>query len=119
MRRAGKTFEDVNRLTAHMVFVARAHLERIVLEAFIAGIENCGDPDARQVLDRLCSLYALSSINADRGWFAEHNKISAGRSKAIGEQINRLCAELRPDALALVDGFGIPASWLGAELLAP
>jgi acyl-CoA oxidase len=117
MRRAGRKFEDVNRLTDHMVFVAKAHLERITLEAFIAGIEACTDPDARAVLERLCSLYALSSIDADRGWFAEHSRMSAGRSKALGAQINKLCTELRPDALALVQGFGIPASWLGAEFL--
>jgi len=117
MRRAGKRFESVNRLTPHMVFVARAHLERIALEAFIAAIEASDDPEVRPVLERLCSLYALSSINEDRGWFSEHSRISAGRSKALGEQIDRLCAELRPDALALVEGFGIPASWLGAEFL--
>jgi acyl-CoA oxidase len=100
-----------------MLFVARAHLERVMLEAFIAGIEACPDPDARSVLERLCSLFALSSINADRGWFLEHNRISTGRAKAIGAQINALCAELRPSALDLVEGFGIPKEWLGAAFL--
>jgi acyl-CoA oxidase len=118
MRRAdSRDFESVNRLGDHMLFVARAHLERVLLEAFIAGIESCTDPKAREVLERLCSLFALSSIDADRGWFAEHNRISAGRSKALGAQLNKLCAELRPDALALVEGLGVPASWLGAEFL--
>jgi acyl-CoA oxidase len=118
MRRAdSRDFEAVNRLGDHMLFVARAHLERVLLEAFIAGIESCTDPKAREVLERLCSLFALSSIDADRGWFAEHNRISAGRSKALGAQLNKLCAELRPDALALVEGLGVPASWLGAEFL--
>jgi acyl-CoA oxidase len=61
----------------------------------------------------------LSSIQADRGWFADHGKMSAGRGKAIGAQINALCAELRPDALSLVEGFGIPESWLGEERTPP
>ena len=118
MRRAASSdFEAVNRLGDHMLFVARAHLERVMLEAFIAGIDACTDPDAKAVLERLCSLYALTSISADRAWFLEHNRISTGRAKAIGAQINALCGELRPDALALVEGFGIPESWLGAELL--
>jgi acyl-CoA oxidase len=118
MRQAsGRDFEAVNRLGDHMLFVARAHLERVMLEAFIAGIEACPDPDARSVLERLCSLFALSSINADRGWFLEHNRISTGRAKAIGAQINALCAELRPSALDLVEGFGIPKEWLGAAFL--
>lgn len=119
MRRAsGRDFESVNRLGDHMLFVARAHLERVMLEAFIAAIEACDDPDVRAVLERLCTLYALASINDDRAWFTEHNRISTGRAKAIGAQINALCAELRPDALALVDGFGVPEPWLGATLLA-
>lgn len=118
MRRAsGRDFESVNRLGDHMLFVARAHLERVMLEAFIAAIEACEEPDVRAVLERLCSLYALTSINDDRAWFTEHNRISTGRAKAIGAQINALCAELRPDALALVDGFGIPGSWLGTTFL--
>ncbi len=120
MRRAsGRDFESVNRLGDHMLFVARAHLERVVLEAFIAAIEGCADPDARAVLERLCTLFALSSINDDRAWFVEHNRLSTGRAKAIGAQINALCAELRPDALALVDGFGVPEAWLGAAFLEP
>jgi len=118
MRRAsGRDFESVNRLGDHMLFVARAHLERVMLEAFIAAIEACEEPDVRAVLERLCTLYALTSINDDRAWFTEHNRISTGRAKAIGAQINALCAELRPDALALVDGFGIPGSWLGTTFL--
>ncbi|MGC3994282.1 MAG: acyl-CoA dehydrogenase [Propionicimonas sp.] len=118
MRRASsKDFDAVNRLGDHMLFVAKAHLERVLLEAFIAGIEACTDPAAKAVLQRLCSLYALSSINDDRAWFIEHNRITTGRAKAIGAQLSALCGELRPDALALVEGLGIPESWLGATFL--
>jgi acyl-CoA oxidase len=116
-RTSGRNFEAVNRLSEHMMFVARAHLERVTLEAFIAGIEACTDPEAKATLERLCSLYALSSINDDRAWFMEHSRISPARAKAIGAQLNALCGELRPQALALVEGFGVPAAWLGAAFL--
>ena len=118
MRTASRRgFDAVSELGDHMLFVARAHLERVMLEAFIAGIDACVDPDAKAVLERLCSLFALTSIAEDRAWFLEHNRISTGRAKAIGAQVNALCHELRPEALSLVEGFGIPQSWLGAELL--
>jgi acyl-CoA oxidase len=113
----GRDFEAVNRLGDHMLFVARAHLERVTLEAFIAGIEACADPAARRVLERLCSLFALGSIATDAAWFLEHNRISAARAKAINAQVNALCAELRPHALEVVEGMGIPESWLGAAFL--
>jgi acyl-CoA oxidase len=116
-RKAGKDFDALNELGDHLLFVAKAHLERITLEAFIAAIETCEDEQAKGVLDGLCSLYALSSIHADRAWFIEHGKISTARSKAIGAEVGALCAQLRPDALALVEGFGIPAPWLGAAFL--
>lgn len=118
MRRANsRDFEAVNRLGDHLLFVARAHLERVMLEAFIAGIEACADPDARSVLERLCSLFALDSIAADADWFLEHNRISAGRAKAVNAQVNALCAELRPNALEVVEGLGVPEEWLGARFL--
>lgn len=110
-------FDALNRLQDHVLLAGRVHMDRIVLDAFIAGIAECPDEETREVMERLCTLYALSSIEADAGWFQEHNRLSAGRAKAVRAQINALCAELRPHAEALVDGFGIPADWLGAEFL--
>jgi acyl-CoA oxidase len=116
-RSDGDQFEAFNRLGEHVLFVARAHLERRILESFVTGIEACEDPEARDLLGRVCSLYALSSLNADRAWFLEHGKMSATRSKAIDEQLNQLCRDLRPHALPLVEGLGIPKEWLAAALL--
>lgn len=113
----GDRFEAINRLGGHMQFVARAHVERLVLEAFMEALDACEDPETRDVMERVCSLYALSSIHEDRAWFMEHQRISTGRSKAIGDQIDALCRELRPHALPLVEGLGVPAEWLRAAIL--
>jgi acyl-CoA oxidase len=43
--------------------------------------------------------------------------MSATRAKVIGPQVNRLCSDLRPQALALVEGLGVPEAWLGAAML--
>ena len=117
-RTDGDQFEAFNRLGEHVLFVARAHLERRIFESFVTGIEACEDPEARELLGKLCSLYALSSLNADRAWFLEHGRMSTTRSKVIGEQLDQLCRELRPHALPLVEGLGIPKEWLGAAILA-
>ncbi|WP_083979862.1 acyl-CoA dehydrogenase family protein [Demequina salsinemoris] len=113
----GDRFEAINRLGGHMQFAARAHVERQVLDACVEAIGACEDPETRDVLERVCSLYALTSIHEDRAWFMEHQRISTGRAKAIGDQIDALCRELRPHALPLVEGLGIPAEWLGAAIL--
>jgi acyl-CoA oxidase len=42
--------------------------------------------------------------------------MTAPRSKAITKAVNRLCAELRPNAEVLVDAFAIPDEVLGAPI---
>ncbi|WP_082101502.1 acyl-CoA dehydrogenase family protein [Demequina rhizosphaerae] len=113
----GDQFEAFNKLGPHVQFVARAHMERVTLAALVTLVDACEDGEAREVLERVCSLYALSSIAGDRAWFLEHNRVTAARSKAIGDQIDALCRELRPHALALVEGLGIPRDWLTAPVL--
>jgi acyl-CoA oxidase len=67
------------------------------------------------VLDKLCSLYALSRIEAERGWYQEHGKLTGARSKTVIKIVNALLAELRPHAGELVDAFGVPESCLESE----
>jgi acyl-CoA oxidase len=92
----------------HLVAAARAWVDVVVLEAFAAAVERCEEPTLRPILDRLCSLCALSRVEAERGWYQEHGRLTAARSKAVINAVNSLCAELRPHARLLVDGFGVP-----------
>ena len=65
------------------------------------------------MLDPVRSLYALSTIEAERGYYQEHGRLSGARSKAVIKAVNALCGELRPGARALVDAFGVPENVLG------
>ena len=118
MRAADRdSFDAVNAMQDHVLFVARAHMDRVVLDAFIAGIEACTDEGAKQTLQELCTLFALTSLEADAGWFLAHNRMSDARAKALRKQINQVCHELRPRAIALVEGLGVPQEWLGSAML--
>jgi acyl-CoA oxidase len=64
----------------------------------VAAVDRCVDPDVKAVLDRLCSLYALQRIEAERGWFQEHGRLTPTRSKAVIRHVNALCAQVRDDA---------------------
>jgi acyl-CoA oxidase len=112
-------FEAFNAVQDHVLHAARAHIERIVLEAFVAGIEACEDEEAREILGMVCDLYALSVIEEDRAWFVEHRFLSTERAKAVTRGINDRCRRLRPHAELLVDGFGIPEQLRYAEMLHP
>ena len=103
-----------SRVQDHVIATARAHTERLVLEAFIARTAALEDGDLKVALNLLCDLYALTTIEDDRGWFMEHGRLSSARSKAISREVNDLCRKIRPIAVDLVDAFGVPPEMLRA-----
>ena len=70
------------------------------------------------MLEKLCDLYALATIEEGRAWFLEHQRMHPARSKAVTSAINALCGELRPHAAVLVEGLGVPETWLRSQMLA-
>ncbi|WAC93339.1 acyl-CoA dehydrogenase [Mycobacterium sp. Aquia_213] len=112
-------FDAFNAVQDHVLHTANAHIDRIVLEAFVAGIDACENTEARELLEILCDLYALSVIEDDKAWYIEHGYLSSGRAKAVTRGINDRCRALRPHAETLVEGFGIPEPLRYAEMLHP
>jgi len=55
-------FDAFNSVQDHVLHAAKAHIDRVVLEAFVAGIDSCEDDEAREVLGLICDLYALTVI---------------------------------------------------------
>jgi len=108
-----------SRVQDHVIHAARAHVERLVLEAFVDKVRAMpqdGDQgDNRVALGLLCDLHALSLIEADRAWFMEHGRLTVVRSKEISRRIGSLCRRVRPLAHDLVDAFGIPEEMLRAR----
>jgi acyl-CoA oxidase len=101
----------------HLLVAARAHVDRIVFDAFAAAVDRVEDAPVRALLADVLNLYALTVIEGDRAFFIEHSYLTAGRAKAVTQAVNRLCGRLRPHARTLVDGFGIPEPWLACPLL--
>ncbi|MDX2194465.1 MAG: acyl-CoA dehydrogenase [Gemmatimonadales bacterium] len=99
----------------HLLHLAGAHIDRVVHEAFRDAIPQVGG-GTREALLRLADLYALSMLERHEGWYLANGLFEAPKAKAIRAQVNALCAELRPHAVALVDGFGIPDALLAAPI---
>jgi acyl-CoA oxidase len=110
-------FDVFNDVQDHVLAAAQAHIDRIVLEAFVAGVDRTTDPDAKALLEAVLDLYALTTIEADKGWFLEHGQLTPARAKAVTATVNALLKQLRPHMVTLVDGFGIPAHWKAARIL--
>jgi acyl-CoA oxidase len=110
-------FDMFNDVQDHVLKTAESHVDRVVLEAFVDGVDRTTDPAARRLLDTLCDLYALSTIEADKAWFMEHGRLNAARAKLLTGTVNQLLKELRPHMVTLVDAFAIPVGWKAARIL--
>ena len=110
--------EVFSRCQDHVIGAARAHVERLVLEAFVAKVAGLPDSGNKAALSLLCDLYALTRIEADRAWWMEHGRLTSSRAKAISREVNDLCRKVRPLAEDLVDGFGVPPELQATEMFA-
>ena len=110
------SFDAFVEVQDHLLTLARAHGERLVLEAFQDAADAVEDGPLRNALRLVCALYALEHLERDRGWFLEQNLFDGPVSKAIRSQVNAVLGRLRPVAVELVDAFAIPDALLGSGI---
>ncbi|NYJ75766.1 acyl-CoA dehydrogenase [Allobranchiibius huperziae] len=118
LRKANKenAFQLFNNAQDHVLFAARTHIDRVILEeAQAAYTEMTGGP-AKELLGRTLTLYALDSIEQDKAWFIEHGRLNTTRSRLVTATINELCGELRGHVTDLVDALGIPDELITAPI---
>jgi len=113
---AADPFEVFNDAQDHVLLAARAHIDRLVLDAFATAIETCADPAAKALLDKVCDLHVLSTVEANRGWYLEHGRLTPPLAKKVIAEVGALCKELRPHARTLVDAFAIPDQYVTTSL---
>jgi acyl-CoA oxidase len=109
-------FEVFRAVQDHAVDAARAWIHTVTLEAFCRAVDACTDEEVRRVLNLVCDLFALHNVEADKGFFQEHGRLSSSRTKQVTREVNRLCNEVRLVAGELVEAFGIPDAVLGAPI---
>ena len=109
-------YDAFNVVQHHMIDVAQAYLERIVLEQFQKAVQAIEDQKNKEIATKLCQLYALSQMEKNKGWYLEDGYMEGIKTKAIRKMVNQLCWEIRPDAVSLVKAFDIPDSCLAAPI---
>ncbi len=110
------SFDAFNVAQHHLVQVGFAYIERIILEQFIARIEEVEDPACKTALTKLCQLFALSQIDKNKGWYLEQGYMEGAKTKAIRKLVNQLCWDIRQEAVPLVNAFNIPDQLLAAPI---
>ncbi|GAA1680683.1 acyl-CoA dehydrogenase [Kribbella yunnanensis] len=113
-----EAFDVFNRCQDHVIAAGRAHVDRVVLEAFQAAVQGAPE-EIQEVLKDVYDLHALSTIEAERAWYLEHGRLSPARSKAITALVNELCGVVRPVAVELVEAFGVPGAAVEVPMVVP
>lgn len=116
IKRGLSSYQAFLRCQNHFMAVAYAYVDRVVLEQFVLQIEATEDENTRATLKTLCDLFALHSMEENKGWYLEQGVMSGSKTRAIRRLVDKLCLEVRQNALPLVEGFGIPESCLGAPI---
>ena len=116
MDRGMDSFDAVNECQDHLISLARAHVDRIVLEAAFEALDAMEEGDAKELVAKVVALHGLATLEDNRDWYLEKGYIEPTKSEAIRREVNRYCRELAPRAVELVDAFGIPDSLIGAPI---
>ncbi len=106
------SFYAVSEVQDHLLTLARAHVERLLLDALDDAVAQAPSPGLSETLGSVRALYALSRIEADRGWYLESGYLEGNKARAVRDQVTRLSAEVRAVAESLVEGFQIPEALL-------
>ncbi|MCW4352805.1 acyl-CoA dehydrogenase family protein [Hoyosella sp. YIM 151337] len=113
----GTPFKAFNNAQDHILEAGSAHIDRLVLESFIEGLDLIHDEESRSIAELVCDLFAFTTLEEHRDWYIMHRFLSVERGKAVRRGVNELVEKLRPHAQTLVDAFGVPDAMLRAEML--
>jgi acyl-CoA oxidase len=105
-------FDAANVMHPHMLQLAEAYLDRVLLEQFRLQVDECLDKPVQEVLIKLYNLFTLNKIEENKSWYLEQGYMEGVKTKAIRKLVSQLCWEIRQDAVPLVDAFNIPDNCL-------
>ncbi|MFE9839160.1 acyl-CoA dehydrogenase [Streptomyces sp. NPDC005551] len=98
--------------------MARVRGVRTALECFTEAAGSAGTAEARTALGLLASLYALTEVQRDAGWYLARGVFTAGQVEELPQALDALCALIRPYAQTLIGGFNLSPELLRAPIAA-
>ncbi|XP_018417949.1 PREDICTED: peroxisomal acyl-coenzyme A oxidase 2 [Nanorana parkeri] len=99
-------YEAWNNTSVELVKASIAHIHYLTVKTFTSAVSTLStQPEIKTVLKRLCDLYALHGIFTSAGDFLQHGYLSGKQLELATTAYLGLLAELRKDAVLLVDAF--------------
>ncbi|EFA75614.1 putative acyl-CoA oxidase [Heterostelium album PN500] len=98
--------------------LGKAYIERITLEYFQAAIKKAS-ANLQPVLELCRNLYFSSRVENDLGFFLCNDGLTHETGLKIQESVNKLCGDMLPVALDIVNSFDIPEQFVHAPIAKP
>ncbi|OLF12511.1 acyl-CoA dehydrogenase family protein [Actinophytocola xanthii] len=98
--------------------MARTRGVRLAVEEFHAAVARAEDSDAATGLRLLATLYALTEIHRDAGWYLARGVLTAAQVERLPATLDELCPRILPLADALADGFALTPELVRAPIAA-
>ncbi|XP_023475946.1 peroxisomal acyl-coenzyme A oxidase 2 isoform X1 [Equus caballus] len=117
MRSGADEHEAWNRTTVIHLQAAKAHCYYVTVKSFTEALEKLeSEPAVRQVLRRLCDLYALHGILTNTGDFLHDGFLSGAQVDMARTAYLDLLLLVRKDAILLTDAFDFTDQCLNSAL---
>lgn len=91
--------------------LGKAFADHAIFQTFVDAEASVKSIPVKNTLGLVRSMYALFTLDEDAS-FLRYGYLSTDNAAAIRKEVTKLCSELRPQALALVNSFGIPDAFL-------
>ncbi|KAG2226088.1 hypothetical protein INT45_011705 [Circinella minor] len=109
-----------NSVLVDVARVSKAHCQLVMVQSFFVRIQQASEKELpapeRKVLQLLACLFALHTMEKEVAEFLVSGYLSASQSKLLKRQVLDLVAQIRPDAVSLVDAFALPDYFLASAL---
>ncbi|KAK2595569.1 hypothetical protein QQS21_006743 [Conoideocrella luteorostrata] len=103
-----------------LISAAKAHVELVVLEAFVAKIASIADAQVHRVMQHLCCLFSLTSIMeataADAALWFESGFLHSSHIRDIEREVNALLEGLLDSAIGLTDAWDFTDTGLASAI---
>ena len=117
LQSSGKPYHEAWNLSSVLFTqAAEAHCHCVVVQKFAKAVDKIEDVDVRKVILQLFQLYACYGIDNNAVDFLDDGFMTQEQMDMVRCRMTELLAEIRPNAVALVDAFDFSDHVLGSVL---
>ncbi|MGW8327507.1 acyl-CoA dehydrogenase family protein [Streptomyces sp. NPDC055897] len=112
--RSGGSVARWNKASSAALEMVSVHAALRAADAFLEAVDQAVEPQARHLLQQLCTLFLLGQIGAHTGDLLAEAHLSADHIRELPLLTDSLLDDLAPHMTTLVDGFDLPEQFLDA-----